>query len=196
MDAQEFIDKQLQHAYDPLKSHDYYLRTRKLKGRKKGSERPAAGRNNAATKLTTPRKTSTQKREETKARVEAIKNRLERLKEVLAQLVDEAKARSGIETKPASAKKAEPDKSPAKEKPKSAQDKKEEAKKARDQYQKEHKQTPNQELESLQTQLKSVEEKIQKARATLKDSVNKARQQIPISNTPSKTTDGNGNRHH
>lgn len=32
---------ELEHAYDPTKAHDYYLRTRKLKGRKKGSREPA-----------------------------------------------------------------------------------------------------------------------------------------------------------
>lgn len=32
----------MSHAYDPVKAHEYYVRTRKLKGRKKGSAKPVA----------------------------------------------------------------------------------------------------------------------------------------------------------
>lgn len=35
-DVDGFIDDFLQHDYDPVKAREYYLRTRKLKGRKKG----------------------------------------------------------------------------------------------------------------------------------------------------------------
>lgn len=33
----EFQLEQLMHEYDPVKAHEYYIKTRKLKGRKKGS---------------------------------------------------------------------------------------------------------------------------------------------------------------
>lgn len=35
------LQRLLKHAYDPVKAHEYYLRTRKLKGRKKGSSKTA-----------------------------------------------------------------------------------------------------------------------------------------------------------
>lgn len=34
----EVIENALAHAYDPIKAHEYYMKTRKLKGRKKGAK--------------------------------------------------------------------------------------------------------------------------------------------------------------
>ena len=36
------------HAYDPVKAHEYYLRTRELKGRKKGTAKPEVAKKKAA----------------------------------------------------------------------------------------------------------------------------------------------------
>lgn len=36
------------HAYDPVKAHEYYIRTRELKGRKKGQAKPPAAEKKAA----------------------------------------------------------------------------------------------------------------------------------------------------
>lgn len=36
----DFQISQLEHIYDPIKAHEYYMRVRKLKGRRKGSEQP------------------------------------------------------------------------------------------------------------------------------------------------------------
>jgi hypothetical protein len=41
-DGEEFAKSFLAHAYDPVKAHEYYLRTRKLKGRTPGEGRPSA----------------------------------------------------------------------------------------------------------------------------------------------------------
>lgn len=40
--GEEFAKSFLAHAYDPVKAHEYYLRTRKLKGRKPGEGRTSA----------------------------------------------------------------------------------------------------------------------------------------------------------
>jgi hypothetical protein len=39
----EFQLSQLMHLYDPQQAHEYYIRTRKLKGRKKGQQPPPQG---------------------------------------------------------------------------------------------------------------------------------------------------------
>ena len=102
-------DSALLHAekpYDAQKAREYYLRTRKLKGRKKGSGQPTpTGRNprgaqpKAAPHPVKPRKTKAQKQKEAEVQVAALKKRLARLKEALAELVKAAKLRSGVETK-------------------------------------------------------------------------------------------------
>lgn len=41
-DTTEFIEDFLQHEYDPVKAHEYYMRTRKLKGRASATEKAGA----------------------------------------------------------------------------------------------------------------------------------------------------------
>jgi hypothetical protein len=38
----EFQIEQLMHRYDPIKAHEYYIKTRKLKGRKSASDKPSS----------------------------------------------------------------------------------------------------------------------------------------------------------
>lgn len=186
MTSEEFIEHALRAPYDPQKAHAYYLRVRKLKGRKKGDVNfpnpkfPKVGQH-----LDKRAKTSEQLRNEAHARVVAIQARLDRLKEVLAKLVEEAKGRSGVEDKPATKKtEAKADtSSTTKDKPKTSQQKKEDAKKARDRYEKEKKQSPDQQIETLRAQVKDVEEQIRKIREQLKESVNKARSRMNTGET-------------
>jgi hypothetical protein len=88
----------LVHAYDATKRREYYLRNRKLKGRKPGQGPP-------------PKKTRAQRqaerRKKLEAQVDALKGRLERLQSVLAELTKQAKARSGVEPKKTGPKKTE-----------------------------------------------------------------------------------------
>lgn len=180
--AEDFILRHAQVPYDPQRAHEYYLRTRELKGRKKGSKLPDVKLPKSAIAKADPHKmTAAQRREQAHARVVAIQARLDRLKEVLAQLVEQAQSRSGA--KPSSAEKAkatEPAKQTAntKEKPKTAQQKKEDAKTARERYQKEH-QSPAQQEEALRAQVKDVEKRIHEIRQQLKDSIQQARNRIP-----------------
>lgn len=89
--------------YDAAKAHEYYLRNRKLKGRKTGiQQEPVSRRNKGLPTKPIVQKSSAQKAKERaaiKGRVVALQARLAKLKEVLAELVKQAKARSGIETK-------------------------------------------------------------------------------------------------
>lgn len=98
----------LMHAgvpYDPVKAHEYYIRNRHLKGRRKGSARPVPVRAHTRTvsrsanytvKINNKEVTITgQQLEEQKAyaakRVGEIKTRLNELHDKLKKLLDEAK---------------------------------------------------------------------------------------------------------
>ena len=107
----EVVEECLMHIYDAEKAHEYYLRTRKLKGRQLGTDvtttvKPSTGIKTTVQKPGTPmkaqpiKKTAEQRRAEITAQVEALRGKLAQLKEVLAGLVAQAKARSGIEPEP------------------------------------------------------------------------------------------------
>lgn len=105
-------------VYDPSKAHDYYMRTRVLKGRTPAVQKTPVGRSKGTPASTVgarpgvkvapnvkvvPKKTAAELEKERvalKAHVAALQVRLVALKKVLAQLVKEAKARSGVVTKP------------------------------------------------------------------------------------------------
>lgn len=155
--------------YDPVKAHEYYMRTRELKGRRKASS--SIGTKTATSTGTTKIATSKRKADSksvTAVRVAALKIRLAKLKEVLESLQREAKARSGVEpkreTKPADAK------GPARStRPSTSVEKAKAAKEARERYEKLN---PEQ---SLKDEIASVEAKIAKARERLSQAVGRAR---------------------
>lgn len=148
--------------YDPRQAHEYYLRRRQLKGRKKGSgEEPLQGR--APGGHPGGGSKASGHSAEMQAQKAALEKRLDRLKDVLAKLVDAAKRRSGVDVKEKTSKasKAKDDK-PTKEKPKTAAEKREAAKKAREDYKKEH-QSPSKELQDLRTQIADIQKQIKAA---------------------------------
>lgn len=166
-------------TYDPVKAREYYLRTRELKGRKKGTQTKLVGRE-ARDKIQPYKKPSVAKpkansnaarRAELKAQKAALEKRLERLKEVLEQLVDAAKARSGVKKKesekgkaPETPKdKADRNAAEKKRKPETASQKKERAKKAKEQYEKENPGSLSEDIEILKEQIKDIQAKVQKA---------------------------------
>lgn len=165
------------HAYDPQKAHDYYLRTRKLKGRRRASSNPSGGSPSAAVVTQMPRRpthqTAKQKNALAAARVAAIQKRLDALKEVLAQLVEQAKKRSGIETKP-DAKKSTADKKDTK--PKTAAEKKKDAKAQADRREKEQRLSPDQKVAAIQKEMAQVREKIAEIRAQMAKQAQRAPQ--------------------
>lgn len=97
------------HIYDAEKAHEYYLRTRKLKGRQPAAEEPTVAKTTtfkpsvqpkAAPKVAPAKQSPEQRRAAIAAQVEALRTKLAQLKEVLAQLVAQAKARAGVEPEP------------------------------------------------------------------------------------------------
>ena len=166
VDDSLLLHADLLHEYDPVKAREYYLRTRKLKGRKKGSEDPKADKKSGSAKPTiakrpVAKKTSAQKRKAKEAEVAALKKRLERLKEVLAELVKQAKARSGVKDETPKSKAARNEAAKSR-KPLTAAQKKAQAERSKKAYEKE-KQSPDQELKELKTKIKASRAKIKAA---------------------------------
>jgi hypothetical protein len=164
--AEEFI-AELFHIreYDPQARRDYYLRTRKLKGRKVGSAKTAIARHPATktapvvkTTPIAPKKAPEQRRKDTEARVAALQTRLDTLRKVLAELVAQAKVRSGVDNaKPA----------PQSQKPQTTKQKADAAERSKDFYDKNKDQILSDKEKTLQGQIKRVEEKIREMRAEL-----------------------------
>lgn len=189
-----FDDSELFHSrstYDPVKAHEYYLRKRKLKGRKRGVTRAefekAATGNEGTYDRPGPKANRTDtdsRRAELKAQKEALNKRLDRLRDVLAELVEAAKKRSGgdpNESRDEKGKapetkvdKADRNKAEKKSKPETPSEKKERAKKAKEAYEKENPNTLSQDVDILKSQVEDIQEKIQKALATAKDRRTKA----------------------
>jgi hypothetical protein len=78
----------LQHIYDPAKAHAYYLRTRKLKGRKKGSAQPPK----AGLGLTGPDPAvRARKKRELTERINNMEQKLQKLELLIRKKETEAK---------------------------------------------------------------------------------------------------------
>lgn len=153
-------ESSLVHAYDAAKRREYYLRTRKLKGRKKGVD-PEIRRRAAAAKKAATKKAL-------QAKVAALQARLDTLREVMKKLVAQAQAKSGggsalskaIESKAADSKGGSEKKTAKQEAA---------AKKASEKYAKTHKnekdQPLSQQAKNLSEKIKTIEGKIAKLRA-------------------------------
>lgn len=185
--AQEFLDNFLAHAYDPVKAREYYLRTRQLKGRKKGLAQVPGGREPAKGLTAPPRATAVKKAAPAPKganRMQVLNARLTRLTEILDLLdsrVAAAQARSGVEgvaKKTAASKKAASTKT-SKDKPKSASDKKADAKAAAERYEKNKTSETSKGAQAVQDEIEEVQKKIAEARDELKAALAKARASSP-----------------
>lgn len=175
----------LLHEYDAQKAHEYYLRTRDLKGRSRGMDgdgsttrMPAAqpkkstpiskapAKKTAVRKPAAPKETIEQRRARIKAATEQLKAKLEQLREVLRQLVNEAKIRNGGEATPTGGTTPESGKGEA-QKELTPAEKAEQAKKAHEYYEKHKQETPEQSIAQLQEKIKQVEAKIAEKRAQI-----------------------------
>jgi hypothetical protein len=110
--------------------------------------------------------TGASKREKLKAQQAALEARLDRLRDILAQKVEDAKGRSGIESKTTAAKSkdaATKTESTKDDKPLTESQKKEKAEKARETYEKENGPNLSQEVAQLQRQIQDIRAQIQEA---------------------------------
>lgn len=130
---------ELSHEYDPVKRHEYYLRNRKLKGRKKGSGtlvRPvveAAREGLKGVKLRGAKpKGKSKARADAAARVAVLEHKIDKLKKELKKRLAEANdsAKESKPKKPTAADKADKARDSAKYRDKHKQELKTKAKKA------------------------------------------------------------------
>lgn len=160
--------------------HQRYLRERKLQGRKVGGStpapklRPAAPLTKALAKPL-PQKALVKKasvnpavkRAATEARIKDMQARLEKLRELLKQLVEKAQERSGVdepdEKTPSTSTKSD-------KKPLTASEKNEAAKKSEERRKQNPDKVLDQKAKRLDTQIKNVEEKIAEMHKKLVDS--------------------------
>lgn len=199
----------LTHEYDPVKAHEYYMRTRKLKGRRSGyskaptptrprretaSEKPASTKDyrQGLERQQKPQKSNAEAlREAASKRQVMLRARLERLEVILAQLTEQARAAAGVETKaPESSSKTKESstKSTEKDKPKTASEKKEAAKKARENYEENKKPETTESAQDIQDKIEDVQAKIAQVRETLRRAIEKARSQQASSSKDQKPT--------
>ncbi len=186
-------------TYDPVKAREYYLRTRKLKGRTK-AEVAAKGVARAAIKKPAvkvvgqkPNRANTKsRREELKAQRAALQKRLDHLRDVLKKKVEEAKKTSHKNAAKHPAKKD--DKATAPETPADVADrnrnekkqrltasqKSAKAKAAKKAYEKEHPNTLSDDIDILREQIKDIKAKIEKVMADAKEQKNKANKPKPL----------------
>jgi hypothetical protein len=90
----DFQLSQLAHIYDPIKAHEYYMRKRHLKGRKKGSAPPPPGQANPpqGPKVLLPHRKAKgsktlkeQQKVKLKSHIDALQTRLVRLEKLIKQ---------------------------------------------------------------------------------------------------------------
>jgi chromosome segregation ATPase len=159
------MDDTLEHAYDPAKRREYYLKNRQLKGRKHGSGQAAKPR------VKTRAEIAKERHAHLEAQVSALKARFEKLQAALKILVEQAKKRSGVESKTTSKQKttSTQQKAPAKPQKLTASQKKAKAaadKKRRDQQAIKNGTATNSQLsdevKSLNEKIKTIQARIEK----------------------------------
>lgn len=84
----EYDIEKLMHRYDPVRAHEYYMRTRRLKGRRRGSGRdPRAGR----TRRQISRSARARQRRELATRIQNLERKLRQLdRQIMVQMAAEA----------------------------------------------------------------------------------------------------------
>jgi hypothetical protein len=167
-------------VYDPAKAREYYLRTRHLKGRRAGVAQRVSSR--TATLKATPTLKSAS-RDQAEARLAALKGRLEQLRKLLAERVEIAQKRSGVDKKdpndaasPADKQKEEKGKSPS-----TAAEKREAAKRSKEWREKHPNKLPpsgggtnvSEEIAAVQKQIAEVQDQLKAAIAKARNSPNK-----------------------
>ena len=165
------LKDELFHAgvYDPVKRRQQYLRTRQLKGRQ-GMGGDLSPPSNSRVSGTSNAQMRPSRQKELLAQKAALEKRLDVLRDVLAQKVKAAKARSGAapssaEKKEAADKaaKAKGGKDGAPDKPLTAAEKAKKRKDSAEQYEKEKGMSLSKEVQELQEQIKDIRTRIEEA---------------------------------
>lgn len=175
-------------VYDAARAHEYYLKNRQLKGRKRAAPKPTSSREVGRRPTHAPprvggkpnRSDTKSRRAELLAQKKALEKRLDRLREVLEEAVKAAKKRSGSQEKDRAPEekhdKADRNKAEKGKNPLTQKQKREKAKKAKEDYEKEHPNSLSQDVKILHAQIADIQAKIKKALSDAQDHRNKAGQ--------------------
>lgn len=158
------VAEDLEHAYDPAKRREYYLKTRQLKGRTTKAVRTSKSKPTAKPKPPTKTRAQRQaeRRRKLEAEVNALKARLEKLRDALEELTKKAKARSGVKPDSTALKKSTAKKTTAKKQ--TAAQKAKAAKQSKEYYEKHKDEILADEIKSLKGKIKTIQERIEKMR--------------------------------
>lgn len=175
-DVQE-LESELMHArvYDPAKAHEYYLRTRSLKGRGRSgpdiSSRAGGGGHQGGTGGSSNNPDIRDSREKNlDQRIEELRAKVDQLREVLHKRVQEAKGRAGVKEpdkkESSTTSKTKDSKSSTKDgkpdKPLTEKQKADKRKASKEQYEKENRTSKVHEVEALTNIVKDLRERISK----------------------------------
>lgn len=165
--------------YNAAKAREYYLRNRKLKGRRPAGVEVSVGRigskSESPAEITRRKEkqnwrvkpTSKMSSKEIKTRTAELKSRLEGLRKTLALLVKQAKARSGVVEKTPEEKAKEKATATKKQSNLTPQEKAKAAKASKEAYDKEQKKSGPNEMEDLKKKINEVCDKLTKVRAEI-----------------------------
>lgn len=189
--AQEFVDDFLEHYsrpdYDPAKAKAYYERTKRLKGRNQGSGTPDTSpreTGGSSSSSSTPAERAAKRAETNKAKVKAIRGKIDKVSKHVDALLKERRSRgekdsdSDKKSEKSTDKKekssTEKDDKPAEKL--SASEKAEKNKKARDKYQEEHPQEPSDmTVEELDEKIATGRRRVKELKARLRDTLEQNR---------------------
>lgn len=176
------LENELRHArvYDPVKAHEYYMRTRKLKGRRRGRSQPTGGSHSSSGGYTIQGGTGgssnadlrDSRREELEANIEKMRAQVDRLRELIRIRVKAAKKRAGVDVEKEEEKKSSSsssktkkdskDSKSSKDKPLTEKEKREKRKASKEQYEKENKTSLAREAQALRNTIKDLRERLAK----------------------------------
>lgn len=190
----DFVLMHIDPNYDAQKAHEYYIRTRKLKGRKRGVKKLTGdlANENANTVVRpelrgkfipkgTPKAglVTTERQAQVEARVKALQGKLQLLEAVLRKLLSEAQGSSTTKKRtksatPGSKKTA----ATSKRKELTAAQKSDKAKKAKAAYKKAHPNSASAQKKERAKKIEEVKAQIKQVKADLKAALERARQDI------------------
>lgn len=160
--------------YNPVKAHEYYLRTRELKGRQPGATVARTGFKPSATKPVAAVKRAPSAGEIAAARGQALHMRLDSLKILLRELLRNAHDKNA--KKDPAAKKDSADKTATgaasgkkqDRKPLMAAEKADKAAKAKEAYRKDHPQTNADQIKAVRAEIHKIEQQLRESVARAK----------------------------
>jgi hypothetical protein len=176
MTGVQALEDELIHArvYDPQKAHEYYLRTRHLKGRSRSgvdiSSRPGGDGRQGGTGGSSNAVLRDSSREELEARVEELRNKVEQVRELIRIRVGRAKKRAGVDepkekedsSSSTTKDKKSTDTKDSTDKPLTEKQKADKRKASKEQYEKEKGTSLAREAEALRNTLQNLRERLEK----------------------------------